>query len=528
MIGWTRSISTKVILLIFLPVVILFVYLSLSAQTISENIIVRNIKSSVETYSQTINLAVSVHLGTGNTVTDIAPFLAEFTSINDKGIKYIALTAESGQLLAKTEQTPDLKSIATNKPFERDILAEKHYHVEMPVLLSDNSVGALYYGIDIQSIIESASLIIQENRATNVIALLLIAAISIAISIILLRSINTRFNYLLTSSRDIAEGDLDHVIEPTGNDELSLLGEQLEQMRHAIRSRVIELQESEANTRLLNSELSEAMDKLTESQKNLLQAEKLASLGSLVAAVAHELNTPIGNALGVATTMHEKLKAFKASVQSGLKKSTLDAHIENSDQALDIINHNIYIAAELIESFKHVAVDQTSAKRREFLLAETINDVLKTLKPTFKNLPIVIDTEIDEGIRMDSFPGALGQVITNIVNNSVIHAFEPHDGDVITLRGSSYGSASVRIIIQDNGKGISKANLDKIYDPFYTTRLGKGGSGLGLNIVYNLVSGVLGGTIQVESEEGVGTSFVLTLPLAPSHKNVSGGEIGTL
>jgi signal transduction histidine kinase len=244
-----------------------------------------------------------------------------------------------------------------------------------------------------------------------------------------------------------------------------------------------------------------------------VQSEKLAGLGALVAGISHELNTPLGNALTVATTLAEETRKLEQEIQSGLKKSTLSTYLDTARTASEIIENNLHRAADLVSSFKQVAVDQGSSQRRRFNLKQNISELLRALQPILKRQDCRLTLEIGEDIELDSFPGPLSQVIANLINNALLHAFDNQHGGNIALSASADGPDHVAIVFSDNGKGIPTENLGRIFDPFFTTRLGQGGSGLGLNIVHNVVTGVLGGSIHVESELGKGTRFQLRLPL---------------
>ena len=269
-----------------------------------------------------------------------------------------------------------------------------------------------------------------------------------------------------------------------------------------------------------NEELSNVIEQLELAQDKLVHAEKLACLGGIVAGVAHELNTPIGNALMVATSFAEKTKQFNAEAKLGLRKSLLDSYMQHSEQASVLIDRNLRRAAELITSFKRVAVDQTSSNRRRFDLLVTMNELLATIYPALKKTVFTIELAIPSNIELDSYPGPLGQVISNLVNNAMLHAFAEDFPGKMRLQAEIIPGYKVKILFSDNGMGIPTANLNRIFDPFFTTKLGLGGSGLGLSIVHNIVTGVLGGEIVVRSVVDQGTVFELLIPLsAPNVKN---------
>lgn len=266
-------------------------------------------------------------------------------------------------------------------------------------------------------------------------------------------------------------------------------------------------------------ELQKALEVLKATQEELVRTEKLSGLGSLVAGVAHELNTPIGNAIVVASSLKEFNHAFIESTKEGLRRSALDTYIEQSAQSADSIERNLRRAAELISSFKQVAVDQSSYQRRKFELDEVLHELRVTMSPSLSRSKVTLTEECPQAINMDSYPGPLTQILMNLLSNALVHAFTDHKHRAIDIKGQQVESNAV-ITITDNGQGIAPEHISKVFDPFFTTRLGQGGSGLGLNIVYNLVTDLLGGDIKVSSELGQGCCFTLTLPLiAPEKQN---------
>jgi len=260
-------------------------------------------------------------------------------------------------------------------------------------------------------------------------------------------------------------------------------------------------------------ELRTALAQLTTAKDELVRSEKLSALGALVAGIAHELNTPIGNSLTVASTLQDHTRRFTAEAEKGITRSRLNDFVRNTTQGAEILMSSLQHAASLVASFKQVAVDQTSVNRRRFGLQATVAEILMTLGPTLRKTSHTVQTQIPADIVLDSFPGPFGQIVTNLVQNALIHAFEGQDNGLITIAARRKGDDWVEITVQDNGRGIPPEHLGRIFDPFFTTKFGKGGSGLGLNIVYNLASTALGGRIRVDSPPGQGACFTLDLPL---------------
>lgn len=263
-----------------------------------------------------------------------------------------------------------------------------------------------------------------------------------------------------------------------------------------------------------NFELSQTLGTLNMAKDQLVQSEKLAALGALVAGVAHELNTPIGNGLTVASSLEYRVQEFDRLMASGLKRSDLQSFIDDTRQAADILSRNLMRAGALVASFKQVAVDQTSSQRRRFSLSSVASEILITLNPAIRKSACTVSMDMQNDLRMDSYPGPLGQVLANLINNAIVHGFD--GGKIpgtITLVARAEGVSQVVVQVRDAGRGIQKADLHRVFEPFFTTRLGQGGSGLGLHIAHSIVTGVLGGSIDVSSEAGSGATFTLTLPL---------------
>lgn len=262
---------------------------------------------------------------------------------------------------------------------------------------------------------------------------------------------------------------------------------------------------TEALTRV-NQELSAAMRQLAES-------EKLAALGALVAGVSHELNTPLGNARMLATTLADAAAGFGASLASGnVRKSELERFVRNSCEAATNLDRNLERAATLIGNFKQLAVDQSSMMRRCFSLAEVVEGTLALVSRRIEKAGCITAVAIDPGIEMDGYPGAIEQILMNLVTNSLTHAFDEQPDRRIDIR-ATLAEGSILLEYADNGVGMDAETARHALEPFYTTKFGQGGSGLGLYIVHNMVSGQLGGTLQIETAMGQGCRFRIQLPV---------------
>ncbi len=269
-----------------------------------------------------------------------------------------------------------------------------------------------------------------------------------------------------------------------------------------------------------NEELSHTLETLQLAKDRLVHTEKLAALGALVAGVAHELNTPLGNSLTVASTLDERVKKFAGMAAQGLKRSTLDQFIADTQFAADILVRSLTRAGTLVHSFKQVAVDQTSSHRRHFALHEVVSEMVLTLHPAIRTSGCTVAANIPAELWLDSYPGPLGQVLANLINNAMIHGIGAGQAGNITITARAGDTHAVEMEVRDDGRGIDPENLKRIFDPFFTTRLGQGGSGLGLHIVHNIVVGLLGGQIDVRSKPGQGTVFTLHLPIKAPAESV--------
>ncbi|HEX8613052.1 MAG TPA: ATP-binding protein [Telluria sp.] len=263
---------------------------------------------------------------------------------------------------------------------------------------------------------------------------------------------------------------------------------------------------------------AQAYRQLQEAQSQLVAQEKLAALGALMAGVAHELNTPIGNSLLIASTLEQKALDLERALNGpGLRRSELAAYIGDARKAAELVMRGLHSAADLVASFKQVAVDRTTEQRRRFQLHQVTHEIVATMMNRIRASSHRIGFDVQEGIELDSYPGPFGQVITNFINNALLHAFDGREGGAMQLTATAAPDGKVTVVFADNGAGIAREHLSRIFDPFFTTRLGRGGSGLGLSISYNIVTGLLGGQISVASS-AAGTAFTLELPLvAPEH-----------
>jgi len=258
-----------------------------------------------------------------------------------------------------------------------------------------------------------------------------------------------------------------------------------------------------------------AQQHLQRAEQELMRSEKLASLGRLVAGVAHELNTPLGNGITAASSLAGELRDFGRTVEGGsLKRSALQDFTSLAQQTVNLIERSLARAAHIVQQFKQVAVDQSSEGRRHYLLHQVTDELFSLLQPRLRPRGISMEIAIAPDIEMDGYPGALEQVIENLAMNALIHAFDDRPDGRLEIAAQRSGADRVRLVVRDNGRGMNDRELARAFEPFFTTRLGTGGSGLGLYIVHTIVCDVLGGSVALDSAPGAGCVVTLDLPLA--------------
>jgi PAS domain S-box-containing protein len=278
------------------------------------------------------------------------------------------------------------------------------------------------------------------------------------------------------------------------------------------------LHASQQEIRKARDSAEAALRHLQETQDFLIEAEKLAALGRLVAGVAHEINNPVGTCLTVASALELRTAAFAADVAQGnLKRSRLNEFLQTSREASSQLVANLNHAAELIQSFKQVATDRNYSNQRVFDLGDLTEQIVVSLRPGLGKQNLTLNLECQRNLTMNSFPGPYGQALTNLFLNSVAHAFPDGEGGIINISVRASGHDKVEVVFSDDGCGMSLGVKRQTFDPFFTTRRNQGSTGLGLHIVYNIVTNCLGGRLTLDSEPGEGTRIKIVLPrVAPA------------
>lgn len=264
-----------------------------------------------------------------------------------------------------------------------------------------------------------------------------------------------------------------------------------------------------------HAELERSLAQLHEQREALAKSEARATISTLVASVSHELGTPIGNSTVTAEVLLEMSEKISADLESGkVKRSELEEFVLNVREGCQLLKKNLSRAGDLVSSFKQVAADQASEQRRRFDLAQAVHEILATMAPSLRFKPQKVVVEISPGIAMDSHPGALGQVVINLVNNAYMHAFEGKTDGVLTISAELLNDEQVSLCFVDNGIGMTPELQARILEPYFSTKIGQGGTGLGMPIVSNLVQKSLGGKFQISSQPGQGTRIEIVLPLS--------------
>ncbi len=302
------------------------------------------------------------------------------------------------------------------------------------------------------------------------------------------QSMTEPLSRLTAATKALAGGDLTAPTMAEGPTEIRATGEALEVFRQSLWA---------------NQQMS----------RELADASRMASLGAVAASIAHEVNTPIGNALMVTSSLAESVKQFRSELARGqIRRSSIDACMQQADEATNLIQSNLLRAAQQIRSFKQMAVDQTSNMRRSFDLKATVDDSVRSCLPVVREANVEVDVDIAEGIMVESSPGGLSQVIINLLENAIRHGFAGRSSGHVAIVGTITDSDHVRLAFSDNGVGIPEALVSKVFGAFFTTRANSGGSGLGLHIVQTIVKTQLGGSIELKAGPEGGAQFVITFP----------------
>ncbi len=435
--------------------------------------------------------------------------------------------SDSEDLFAATQQVAAIN--------EYDKNGSSYIEFIVPIQVSITPWGWLRLGFsqDVlnNEIMESQKDISQQIKVIIYRSILIAIAFIVAgagVIVIVSRRFSEPLIALINFTQEISQGKFigENKIVINSNDEIGVLSTGFVEMAKNLKESQRLLEEHSKTLERKVEERTEALEKaykdLKDSQEQLVQSEKMASLGQLVTGIAHEINTPLGIGVTASTHFLEITRKLEVSFNDkSMTKSGLQKYISSTKQAGELIYKNLLRTAELIKSFKMISADQASRERRKFKLKSYLDDIIASLRPRLNRTKLEIIINGGDDIELDSYPGVFAQILTNFIMNSIYHAYERDDEgrieiDVTTLSRKDY----VVISYSDNGKGIAEKNLVKIFDPFFTTKRGKGGTGLGLNVVFNLVTQTLEGRIQCKSKVGEGTTFVIETPLILKDENI--------
>lgn len=419
-------------------------------------------------------------------------------------------------------KTDNIKALSTPQ------FSAKYLELIHPIQWQDETVGQVYIRVSLTQLKDAQ---IQKLVLTAIIGISVLAFAFILAIKMQKRFTNPIEDFIKTVQNFSKNKDYSVRVPRLPVTELDILGKAFNNMLQKIANTIALQEQTENEVRQLNqnleekvgqrtvalkesnSELLTSLETVHQYQKQMVESEKMASLGQMVAGVAHEVNTPIGLGVTASTLMSDKLAIIKDSFDNQkLSAKQLGRFLDEGEENLSIIYRNLNRAAELISSFKQVAVDQSHEAPRKFSFCTLISEVMLSLKPNLKKVSHEIDIDCNENIVVISKPGPINQIFINLIMNSILHAFEPEETGKITISVKVEGGECF-ISYSDNGRGIPPEIRDKIFDPFVTTKRGEGGSGLGMHLVYNLVTQGLNGNIKMHSELNKGVSFAIQFPL---------------
>lgn len=463
-------------------------------------------------------------------LTDFSDMISE-VRIGQKG--YAVLVDANGNIMAHPtnqqligkpfselgiEELKNLSDLAPQK-FTTTLFDHKKYHIE--IVPSENPYVPLYYIAVLEEKEFYASLY---SLIYKIIFLgLLLCGIAFLLSYWISSKIASPLELLGRAADEIASGNLDKRIDMARDDDIGILANRFDKMTEAlqqvqghledmVKERTDALQLANDDLKNVNEALNDTIHLLEKTQEQLIQSEKLAGLGTLVAGIAHEINTPVGVAVTACSYKAQLDKEVREQYQQNqLTRKTMEEYLQKSDEAVQMVMRNLERASSLIQSFKQVAVDQSVEISRTIVMRSYLDEIFLTLKPKLMQSKLTIHIDCSEDLKIHTYPSAIFQIMTNFVMNTLLHAYD-HSEDGWVKVSVHEDSSHWHLIFEDDGKGISTEIKSRIFDPFFTTKRNSGGTGLGLHIVYNIVTLQLGGEIACESQLNQGTRFILKVP----------------
>lgn len=473
---------------------------------------------------------------------DLLEITGNYTGLGDTGETLLAKRDTQGDALFISPLRFDVESILS-----RRIDAER---TEVPIIQALNrndltlTSATSYRGNDVLAvtryvrgvdwglavIIESSEAYAPLHQLRNwLILLLAVTAVLVTLAAALLsRTLTRPISSLAQTAQLIGEGQSDlhmNTKEHTGGYlELQSLARTIDQLTQNLLDKNRSLEATLNELHKTVEERTQTLQELRSTQEALVDSQRLAAIGDTVSGIAHEVNTPLGILVTAASSFTQATERLQSALADGsMKKSDLNGYIEKAVEISKLFENNAQRASDLMRSYKTVTIDQASEAFRDFELRSYVNDILVNLKPTTKKRPHSIQVTGLESLTIYSIPGAIAQIITNLVENSYKHGLsDDRPGEIVIdlAKNSIQGDSANQVVItySDNGKGIPKDQQQQVFDQFFTTARDSGGSGVGMHVVYKLIVEKLGGTIDLESEEGHGVTFRITLPISSDNQ----------
>lgn len=458
------------------------------------------------------------------------PFERAIWTVNADATLQLIRGLESLEVVEKVwVETPDTGNFGEAPAGDRRANALSYTLNSPSTILHKDMIGQVFILIDRNTISYEIAQTVGFIVTAIIVYLLLL---TVVIRTIFRKLIGSPLSEIVTylSTPRLIEDPPSELLMPGRADEIGILASSLQSM---VQRRHLDLQKIQEYQTNLEELVTHRTEQLKLVQEELIQADNLAALGSLVAGVSHELNTPLGNALMAATTIRDSASHLNDELeQQTLSKDALEEEVARISETALIIEKTLARARELVGNFRQVAVDRQSEKKRAFNFDHIITETIATLQPTLQKTPYKMELNLNADQIIDSYPGAVSQLVSNFVENAVKHAYEGRGNGTIYLSSSvkngaaagGAGQAEKHIVFKcrDDGVGIPEKNLKKVFEPFFTTKFGKGGSGLGMAICYQLATEALNGTISVSSEVGKGTEFTIEIPVTVPDQNKAG------
>ncbi len=506
------SIRRKLMVPLLATVLFVFVFLAASQYWVTKTESEKEIQDKLTTNSRLASLVYANALWNYNDegMADIANAM-----MLDPEIGFVTVRTFSGrEVFSKRAQGPEYEPVYISR-------------MEIPINYQNQPIGIVTVGVTTH--FRQDALRLELSRIALYLTVT-ITAFGIVISRVAM-SVTAPILKLEQSAEELAHGKLEQRIVIESRDEIGSLAEKFNDMaaslsaliseralshnllEQKVEERTAELTALNQELMAINDELVSALDRLKKTQHQLIHSEKMAALGGLVAGMSHEISTPIGIAVTGVSYVQKELKQISKQLKEGtLKRTEFEEFISESMIFIQTSEKNLERADLLIRSFKQISADQTSEDMRQFNVKNYLDELILSLNPLMRNKTHQVIVECPESLEITSCPGNLAQILTNFITNSLRHGFKSDFSGIMRIHMDRFGSLYT-LTYSDNGRGMSKDVLEQMYDPFFTTKRGaEGGTGLGMHLVYNIVTKKLGGEIECFSEPDKGVSFIITFP----------------